>query len=75
MCREVAKISALSSKHLEKYEYLFQDIKRLFVLAYVVTAGANAHEEVGIKYNKKYFLPREKINNYIVLTDGRNSYD
>ena len=31
--------------------------------------------EAGIKNNKRYFLPRGEINNYIVLIDGRNFYD
>ena len=53
---------------------LFQGVRRLFVLAYVVAAGA-ANDEAGIKDNKKYFLPRGEINNYNVLIDGRNFYD
>ena len=45
------------------YELLnasFQGVRRLFVLAYVVAAGA-ANDEAGIKDNKKYFLPREEV--------------
>ena len=34
----------------------FQGVRRLFVLAYVVAAGA-ANDEAGIKDNKKYFVP------------------
>ena len=30
---------------------------------------------MGIKDNKKYFLPRGEIKNYNVLIDGRNFYD
>ena len=45
----------------------------MFVLDYVINAGA-ANIEVGIKDNKKYFLPRRKIENYNVLTDGKNFY-
>ena len=59
------------------YELLnasFQGARKLFVLAYVVTAGA-ANYEAGIKNNKKYFLPRVEINNYNVLIDGKNFYD
>ena len=59
------------------YELLnawFQGVKRLFILAYVVAAGAE-NDKAGIKNNKKYFLPRAKINNYNVLTDGRSFYD
>ena len=53
---------------------LYQGIRRLFVLAYVVAAGA-VNDEAGIKGNRKYFLPRGEINNYNVLIDGRNFYD
>ena len=59
------------------YELLnasFQGVRRLFVLAYVVAAGA-ANDEAGIKDNKKYFLPREEIKKYNVLIDGRNFYN
>ena len=52
----------------------FQGVRRLFVLAYVVAAGA-ANDEAGIKDNKKYFLPRGEIKNFNVLTDWRNFYD
>ena len=41
------------------------------VLAYVV-AAIPANDEIGIKDNKKYFLPRGEIKNYNVLIDGRN---
>ena len=52
-----------------KYELLsawFQGVKRLFVLAYAIAANAadTADNEVGIKSNKKYFLPRGKIKKY-----------
>ena len=53
---------------------LFQGVKRLFVLAYVIPANA-VNDEAVIKDNKKYFLPRPGIKNYDVLTDGRNFYD
>ena len=49
-------------------------MRRLFVLAYVINAGA-ANSEADIKDKKKYFLPRGKIENYNVLIDGRNFYD
>ena len=52
----------------------FQGVRRLFALAYVIAAGA-ANNEVGIKNNRKYFLPRGEIENYNVLIDGRNFYD
>ena len=58
------------------YELLpasFQGIKRLFVLAYTIAAGA-ANNESDIK-NRKYFLPRTEIKNYNVFIDGRNFYN
>ena len=62
-------------KNLHKlFNASFQGVRRLFVLAYVVAAGA-ANDEAGIKDNKKYFLPRGEIKNYNVLIDGRNFYD
>ena len=41
----------------------FQRVRRLFVLAYVVAAGA-ANDEACIKNNKQFFLQRGDINNY-----------
>ena len=60
------------------YELLnasLQGVKRVFVLSYFVAAGNNADEEMGIKDNKKYFLPRGEIKNCKVLIDGRIFYD
>ena len=60
------------------YELLnasFQGVKRLFIFVYVIHARANADEEVGMKDNRKYFLPRGEIKNYNVLIDGRSFYD
>ena len=65
----------------KKYELLnasFQGVKRLFRLAYFIAALENnnpADDAAGIKNNKKYFLPRGEIKNYIVLIDGLNFYD
>ena len=73
---KACKINKKKGKIL--YELLnasFQGIRRLFVLAYFVTAGANADEEAGINVNKNYFLPRGEIKYYNVLIDGRNFYD
>ena len=47
----------------------------MFALAYFIAAGNDVDQEVGIKNNKKYFLPRGEIKNYNVLIDGRNFYD
>ena len=69
-----AKVIAKGKNLSEILNASFQGIRRLFVLAYVVAAGA-ANDEAGIKDNKKYFLPRGEIKNYNVLIDGRNFYD
>ena len=53
---------------------LFQGVRRLFVLAYVIARGT-ANDEADIKNNRKYFLPRGEIKNCNVLIDGRNFYD
>ena len=50
----------------------FQEVKRLFVLAYDNTAGDN---QVSVDFLKKYFLPRVKVENYNSDIDGRNFYD
>ena len=64
------------------YELLnasFQDVKRLFLLAYFIdapaTEGGNTDDTAGLENNKKYFLTRGDIKNYNVLIDGRNFYD
>ena len=55
----------------ELLSVLFQGAEKLFVLAYDATNG----NEAGIKYNKKYFLPREKIKDYNIRIYWRNFYD
>ena len=65
------------NNHTNIYELLsasFQGVKRLFFLAYDATGDDN-NNEAGIKNNKRYFLPRAKIENYKVLIDGRHFYD
>ena len=52
----------------------FEGVRRLFVLASLVAAGAT-NDEAGMKDNRKYFLRRGEINKYNVLIDGRNFYD
>ena len=55
----------------------FQGVKRLFFLAYFIAeppAGGNSGDTAGTKINKKYFLPRGKIENCNVLIDERNFY-
>ena len=48
----------------------FQGVNKLFVFAYAY--GDNVTN--GNSY-RKYFLPRAKIENYIINIDGRNFYD
>ena len=50
----------------------YQEVKRLFVLAYDNLAG---NKQVSDDSFKKYFLPRVKIGNYNIKIDGRNFYD
>ena len=67
----------VTEKGTNIYELLnasFKGLRKLFVLAYVVAAGAT-NDEAGTKDNKEYFLPRGEIKNYNVLIDGRNFYD
>ena len=61
-----AKVTEQRKNLCELLKASFQGVRRLFVLAYVVAAGA-ANGEAGIKSNKQYFLPRGEINNYNVL--------
>ena len=51
----------------------FQGVRRLFVLVFDNTEGGA--KNVKRNNHTKYFLPRVNINNYNVLTDGRNFYD
>ena len=57
----------------------FQGVKRIFFFfAYAIAAPVDdnpADDTASIKSNKKYFLPRGKIENCNVLIDGRNFYD
>ena len=71
------KIVEIDDANEEKYirellDSSCQGFKRLFVLAYDNTAGNN---QVSVDSCKKYFLPRNKIENYNIEIDGRNFYD
>ena len=48
----------------------FEGVKRLFVFAYA--RGNNSATEDS---QRKYFIPRMKIENYNIEIDGRNFYD
>ena len=50
-----------------------QGVNRLFLFAY--DNPANNTNQVSVDFYKKYFLPRVKIGNYNIETDGRNFYD
>ena len=69
-----AKIINKGANIYELLSVSFQGVKSLFVFAYVIAAGAENNEE-SIKDNRKYFLPRAKIEYYNVLIDGRSFYD
>ena len=49
-----------------------QGVTRLFVLAYRDDGGAN---RATADSHRRCFLPRVKIENYNIETDGRNFYD
>ena len=69
-----AKVIEKGQNLYELLNAAFQGVRRLFILAYFLAAGA-ANNEVGIKDNKTYILPRGEIKNDNVLIDGRNFYD
>ena len=71
------KIVEIAANNEEKYirvllDSSYQGVKRLFLLAYNNTEGNN---QVSIDSFRKYFLPRVKIENYVIEIDGRNFYD
>ena len=64
---------ANDAKHIkELLDSSCQGVKRLFVLAYNNTAG---NDKVPVDSYKKYFLPRDKVDNYNIEIDRRNFYD
>ena len=69
-----AKVIVKGKNIYQLYIAPFEGVKRLFVLAYFIAAN-DVNNEVSIKNNKKYFLPRGEINNYNVLIDQRNFYE
>ena len=73
------KYKVIPNKTYDENEYIrelfdssCQGVKRLFVLAYSDTGGAN---RVTAYSHRRYFLPRVKIENYNIEIDGRNFYD
>ena len=68
---EIADVNDV--KHIrELLDSSCQGVKRWFIPAYNNTAG---NDQVSVDSYKKYFLPRVKIDNYNIETDGRNFYD
>ena len=54
----------------ELFSASFQGVNRLFALTYDIAAN----NEAGIKYKRKYFLQRGKIENHNVIVNGRNFF-
>ena len=48
----------------------FQDVNRLFLMAYNRAAGKATRDD-----QQKYYLPRIDLNKYNIIIDGRNFYD
>ena len=48
----------------------FQDVNRLFLMAYNRAAGKATRDG-----QQKYYLPRIDLNKYNIIIDGRNFYD
>ena len=68
------KVVEIAAENGEKYirkllDLSYQGIKRLFVLAYINTAGNN---QVSIDSFKNYLLPKVKIENYNIEIDKKN---
>ena len=66
----ILKDHASNSNIRERLDASFQEVNKLFVLAY--TRGDNVTNENSYR---KYFLARLKIKNYNIEIDGRNFYD
>ena len=52
----------------------FQGVNRLFVMAYNKLAAAN-DDQFNRNSKRVYYLPRNDLNKYNVIIDGRNFYD
>ena len=69
------KIVEIAAANGEKYirellDFSWQGVKRLFALVYDNKEGDH---EVSVESDKKYFLPRVKIENYNTEIEGRNN--
>ena len=70
------KYKKIPNKTYNEHDYIrelldasYQGVKRLFVLAYRDCGGAN---RVTADSQRRYFLPRVKIENYNIEIGGRN---
>ena len=70
----LAKVIDKGTNIYESLSSSFEVIERLFVLGYVIDAGA-ADNEAGITKNRKYFPSKREIKNYNVLINRRIFYD
>ena len=73
------KYEIIPNKAYDENDYIrelldasYQGVKRLFILAFRDSSGAN---RVTADSHRRYFLPRVKIENYNIEIDGRNFYD
>ena len=69
------KIVEIAAANGEKYirellDFSWQGVKRLFALVYDNKEGDH---KVSVESDKKYFLPRVKIENYNIEIEGRNN--
>ena len=71
--KELTVDSDNNNANIVKYINLdpsFQDVNRLFVMAYSRLANQPTRDN-----RRKYYLPRIELNKYNVVIDGRNFYD
>ena len=69
-CKVILKDHAANNYIRERLDASFQGVNRPFVLVYAY--GNNITNENAYR---RYFLPRLKIENYNIETNGRNFYD
>ena len=71
--------SQTENAHANVFKYInldpsFQGVNRLFVMAYNRLTAANDNQ-FNINSQQTYYLPRNDLNKYNVIIDGRNFYD
>ena len=65
--------NATASKYIN-LDPSFQGVNKLFIIAFNRLAAANDNQ-FNIDSQKIYYLPRNDLNKYNVIIDGRNFYD